>query len=215
VTIVLDETIDPARDRVGRTIKAHLRDTLYAGGVTLAPAGTVLRIRVTGPHRGSTPPSEDVTVEALPIVGGLLPLGATQALAAGPSGTTLTAETQASVDTTESGHTEINIPLPLSLPTDAPYAEFTPIPLKTPAAVIPSDNGRGRGRGRRGASPTPRPSPSPSPSDSPSPSPDVSASGTPAASPLPAAAGSPTPATAASPSPAASGSPTPSARPTS
>jgi hypothetical protein len=205
VTLVIDETIDPARDRVGRAVKAHLRETLYAGGYTLAPAGTVVQIRVTGPHRGSSPPSEDVSIDGLPIVGGLLPLAATQALAAGPSGMTLTTETLASVDTTEPGHTEIKIPLPLSLHTDAPYAEFTPIPLKTPAAVIPSDNGRGRGR--RGGTPAPRPSPSPSPSDAPSPTPDASASGSPApaGSPLPAAAGTPTP----------SAAPTPSARPTS
>jgi hypothetical protein len=194
VTIVIDETIDPARDRVGRTIKAHLRDTLYAGGVTLAPAGTVMQVRVTGPHRGSSPPSEDVSVDALPILGGLLPLSATQSLAAGPSGMTLTTETQASVDTTEPEHTEIKIPLPVTLPSDAPYADFTPIPLKTPAAVIPSDNGRGRGRRGSTPAPTPTASPAPSPaaSDSPAPGPSASSSAAPAAaSPGPSPSPSP------------------------
>ncbi len=170
ITLVLDEAIDPARDRPGRAVKAHLRDGLSVGATELAPPGTIVRLRVEGLRRKpvTTEGVEDVATDGIPILGGSLPVRAVAPIGASATGATLVMVTLATVDASDPAHIQIQIPLPVRLSTDRPYGEFTPIPLKTPTPVI---------------RPTARPSPTPVPTATPAATPAETAQ--PTATPTP------------------------------
>jgi hypothetical protein len=160
LTFVSDATVDPKTVRPGRVFKVHLRDELALDGTTIAAAGTVAqlvvldRVTQTGGKAAIV-----IAIGNFNVRGGELPLTPVAATVATlESGTLIATRTMGSVEQIGT-RTVIRVPLPFSLPADAPNGAFTPVPARTNGPVV-------RPRPVR----RPSPSPTPSPTDTPSPS---------------------------------------------
>jgi hypothetical protein len=163
LTFVSDAAVDPKTARAGRVFKVHLLAELTLDGTTIAAAGTLAQLvvldRVT--ETGGKP-AVVVAIGGFNVRGGGLPVTPVNpTLATIEVGTNIATRTMGSVEQIGT-RTIIRVPLPFTLPADAPNGAFTPIPARTntPGVVRP--------RAPRRPTPSPKPTPEPSPSELPS-----------------------------------------------
>ncbi len=64
VLFVLDDRIGSRVSQTGTEARAHLKDPLVLGGITVAPAGTPVRIKITDVH-GAQAPDVDGSIDIL------------------------------------------------------------------------------------------------------------------------------------------------------
>ncbi len=189
LTFILDDTLSNPKPRPGTTLRVHLRDAVAVGSLTAAAAGASDRIRIstTVPSAAIAAPEFTITIAPLSLgAAGQLPLTVVTPvipLANLVTGTPIAVRTAATLNAAN-GRISMHIPLPFALTNDAPYADWTPIPMRTAPTGQSSPKASNReGRGERGRRGSPAPSSSPSTSVSPSPAP----SATLLASPMPSA----------------------------
>ncbi|MFN2461047.1 MAG: hypothetical protein ABR591_10215 [Candidatus Velthaea sp.] len=148
VTFIADDTVD-ARVRPGAEFRAHLKEPLSMGTVLVAQAGATARLIVTSKNTGKDGVTHyGIALERFAIRGaGDLPVRVqTPIVDHIAAGMEIVATTAGAVADTD-GRLRIAIPLPFQLSNDKPQGGYTPVPLRTAAAIAPR------------ATPTPRPLP--------------------------------------------------------